>query len=61
MDNITEKACLKLVFTTLRQTHQRWQRMTMSELERTGAAEVFGERFSASSLPKTRPGLALQR
>lgn len=30
----TEKACLKLVFTALWQTSQRWRRVTMSELER---------------------------
>jgi transposase-like protein len=30
----TEKACLKLVFSALWQTSQRWRRVTMTELER---------------------------
>ena len=30
----TEQACLKLVFSTLWQTSQRWRRVTMTELER---------------------------
>ena len=39
----TEKACLKLVFSALWQTSQRWSRVTMTELERQQLALLRSE------------------
>ena len=39
----TERACLKLVFSALWQTSQRWRRVTMTELEQQQLAQLRKE------------------
>jgi transposase-like protein len=39
----TERACLKLVFSALWQTSQRWRRVTMTELEQQQLAQLRNE------------------